>query len=587
MAVTVKSYKTMLQSALGNPAPWHIIIFQGDRPDYTADGYGNNTSHTGEEILDYLESKGIPKDRVYVDTDGLSIANFPRYDIASQSFNQVTRTYSPALDYEPKTGDILEVLPETQLLSNTTIATDLVVLPVNDGNSYLNTQMYRNGGALGQQAYVRTIGSGSIYRYVNTKIVWLDDYSNFDPTLFNFPEARIYQIDPSNRASVENQRYHLTVNTVTAASFASGSAPHPVMSWIYGHILAGDLESYEWEPGDDEDPYGKDGYSEQQGGQGTASWEGDLIGIPALPSLSAVDTGFISLYNPSASQVQALASYMWDTAFDLESFKKIVANPIDCILGLAIFPVDPQSGSSKPIKVGNIVTSVSMPPVISQWQEKDCGTLDVQEYWGSYLDYSPYTKISLYLPFIGVIPLDVDDVMGGPIHVVYHIDMLSGACVAYVLCHGTQLYTYIGQCSCNIPITSNDYTNTVNGVLGIAGNIGSLVSSGGKGGGAISAIAGIASNAINMFKPNVQKSGALSGTGGLMGVQVPYLIMQRPKQSLARTHAATKGYPANISVQLGSISGYAEIDAIDLEGVPCTQAEAEEIEQLLKSGVYL
>ena len=334
------------------------------------------------------------------------------------------------------------------------------------------------------------------------------------------------------------------------------------------------------------DPYETGGgESGPGGGTGTFSETGDTIGIPGLPTLSAVDTGFITLFNPSAAQVKALANYMWSSSFDLATFKNIVANPIDCILGLTIVPVSPSSAGNKTVTVGNIPTDVTLPYLSSQYVEVDCGTLNVQEFWGSYLDYSPYTKMSLYLPYIGIIPLDIDDVMNASISIKYHVDVLSGACVAYVLCNGTQLYTYVGQCSSNVPITSNDFTNTVNGILGIAGALGKLSADGGAS--APTAISEVAANAINALKPNIQKSGAMSGTGGLMGVQTPYLICQRPRQSVPHNQNAYTGYPANITAKLSDLSGYTEVESIHLDGLSATQEEQQEIMDLLTSGVII
>ena len=336
------------------------------------------------------------------------------------------------------------------------------------------------------------------------------------------------------------------------------------------------------------DPYLPEDVAEPSapgGGTGTFSETGDTVGIPGLPALSAVDTGFITLFNPSAAQVKALANYMWSSSFDLTTFKNIVANPIDCILGLSIVPVNPSNAGSKVVTVGNIPTDVTLPYLSSQYVEVDCGTLNVQEFWGSYLDYSPYTKMSLYLPYIGIVPLDIDDVMNASIEIKYHVDVLSGACVAYVLCNGTQLYTYVGQCSSNVPITSNDFTNTVNGILGIAGSIGKLAADGGAS--APTEAAGIAANAINALKPNIQKSGAMSGTGGLMGVQTPYLICQRPRQSVPRYQNEFTGYPSNITAQLSTLTGYTEVESIHLDGLSATQEEQQEIMDLLTSGVII
>lgn len=333
------------------------------------------------------------------------------------------------------------------------------------------------------------------------------------------------------------------------------------------------------------DPYAPGGTSGPGGGTGTFSDTGDTIGIPALPTLSAVDTGFISLFNPSASDIKALANYMWSQNFDLSLFKNIVANPMECILGLSIIPVDPPNAGTKTMVVGNIPTDVSMPYLSSQYVEVDCGTLNVVEFWGSYLDYSPYTKIQLYLPYIGIVPIDIDDIQNSTIRVVYHVDVLSGACVAYVLCGGTQLYTYIGQCSSNIPITSNDFTNTLNGILGITSGIASLAMT--DGASAPQAIGTIASSIVNVFKPNIRKSGNISGTGGMLGVQTPYLICQRPRQSVPVKQNHFTGYPSNITYTLADLSGYTEVQSIHLENVPCTDAEMNEILEYLTGGVVI
>ena len=360
-------------------------------------------------------------------------------------------------------------------------------------------------------------------------------------------------------------------------AFASWGASSQFITWMRALPDPG--------PEDTDDPYKPGGESGSGGGTGTFSETGDTIGIPGLPALSAVDTGFITLFNPSAAQVKSLAAYMWSSSFDLATFKNIVANPIDCILGLSIVPVNPPNAGSKAVTVGNIPTDVTLPYLSSQYVEVDCGTLNVQEFWGSYLDYSPYTKMSLYLPYIGIIPLDIDDVMNASIAIKYHVDVLSGACVAYVLCNGTQLYTYVGQCSSNVPITSNDFTNTVNGILGIAGSIGKLAADGGAS--APTELSGIAANAINALKPNIQKSGAMSGTGGLMGVQTPYLICQRPRQSVPAYQNSFTGYPANITAKLSDLSGYTEVDSIHLDGLSATKEEQQEIMGLLTSGVII
>lgn len=331
------------------------------------------------------------------------------------------------------------------------------------------------------------------------------------------------------------------------------------------------------------DPYEEGGETEEGGGDGTFSEEGTDVEVPELPQVTAVSTGFIKLFNPSLSQLNSLSTYMWGTGFDLNTFKKLFADPMDCILGLSIVPVNVPSGGSETVNIGNISTGISMTRAGSQYVEVDCGTIHVTEYWGGFLDYEPYTKAEIYLPYIGTHTISADDIMGKSINVTYHVDILSGACVAYVTCGGTVLYNFIGQCSSSIPVTSRDWTNVINGVMNIAGAIGSMVATGGAS--APMQIPGVAASAVNALKPNIEKSGAMGGTGGLMAIQKPYLILTRPRQAVPKNQNKYTGYPSYITTNLETVGGYTEIEHIHLENIPALGDELSEIELLLSKGV--
>lgn len=343
-------------------------------------------------------------------------------------------------------------------------------------------------------------------------------------------------------------------------------------------------------PGDDPfAPGGTTGDDETDptGGDGDFDNESDEIPIPLPPTAGAVDSGFITLYNPSMSQIQDLGSFMWSDLFDLDTFKKIFSDPMQAILGLSVVPVVPPRGSSVNVKIGNIQSGVFMPMVTSQYVQKDFGQITLNEYWGGYLDYAPYTQVEIYLPFIGVRPLATDDVMGKTLHLVYNIDLLSGACMAFIAVNEDVLYQFIGQCSCSVPITGNDWTNVINGVLNIAGAIGTTVATGGlsapQAAGAVTALA----SSVVSSKPRVEKSGSLSGMGGMLGVFSPYLIITRPRQALPASQNAFQGYPAFITRTLGSVSGFTRVADVHLDGLTCTDAEKTEIKQLLEQGVIL
>lgn len=334
------------------------------------------------------------------------------------------------------------------------------------------------------------------------------------------------------------------------------------------------------------DPYAPGDITDKDGGNGDFDNTSDPIDIPPLPAVSAVDTGFMTLFTPSLQNMRDLAAYMWSNPlFDVNAYKKILANPMDAILGLSLVPVTIPANTTKQVTVGNIPTGISMPVADNQFIEVDCGSINVNEHWGAYLDYSPYTKCELYLPYCGIHPIDTDDVMATTVKVVYHVDILTGACCAYVKCGDSVLYTFTGQLATTIPITGNDWTSMINGIISATTAIGSMAATGGLT--APMAVSEVASTVINTAKPTMERSGSLSGTGGMMATQYPYLILTRPRQALPELQNKFSGYPSFISSYLSDLSGYTEVYSVHLEGISATGVELSEIEQILKGGVIL
>lgn len=337
---------------------------------------------------------------------------------------------------------------------------------------------------------------------------------------------------------------------------------------------------------DTSDPYKNGGTSDSGGGDGDFTPHGEDITDPEIPDVDAVSTGFITLFNPSVSELNSLASYMWSGGFDVNTFKKLFANPMDCILGLSILPKIVPNGGSATVLVGNISTGVSMTKAARQYIKYDCGSINISRFSNSFLDYEPYTKINLYLPFIGMHQISTDDVMNKTLQVKYTVDILSGACVAFVIAGGTTLYTFIGQCAASVPITSQDWSTMINGVLGAVGSIASMAGSIATGNiaGAVGGVASMAQNVINS-KPSVEHSGNMGGMGGMLGIKTPYVIIERPAQAIPLNQNEFIGYPSFVTKNFSDLIGYNEVYSTHLENISATESELREIESLLKSGV--
>lgn len=212
------------------------------------------------------------------------------------------------------------------------------------------------------------------------------------------------------------------------------------------------------------------GTSVPGGGDGTFDETSDAIPVPSLPSISTVDTGLVTLFRPTREEVAALGSYLWTNFTDfIENLQKLFTNPMDYFIAFNIFPVSPLVTNARNIYIGNWGTDISMPPVANQWYEFDCGTVMLQKYWGSALDYAPNTKVQLMLPYIGSVQLNTDEVMGNQIGVKYRIDLLSGSCVAMVTVNGNVYYQFTGECAVAIPLTGADWSRVYSAVIGAVG----------------------------------------------------------------------------------------------------------------------
>lgn len=318
----------------------------------------------------------------------------------------------------------------------------------------------------------------------------------------------------------------------------------------------------------------------------------DPAEVPALPQLSASDIGFMSVYNPTTTQLKALSAFLWSSAFDIDSFKKLFSDPMQCIIGLGVVPVQPTLGGSKNVTFGDIDSGVSMSYISTEYVEKDMGYVSIDKLYGSFMDYNN-TSIQIYLPYIGFRQLKPDDLIGGSIGVVYHINVIDGGCTAYIR-HSSRgvLYQYSGSCIANVPLSAVNYSGAIQNAVSAAINGGAVIAGIATGAAPVSFMgaAGLVSNAANLAmnsKEQVQRSGSVSGSAGLMGIQRPYIIIERAHVSVPDNMNKFVGNTSNITVSLSSCSGFTIIDHIHLDNVPCTESERDELEAILHKGVIL
>lgn len=374
------------------------------------------------------------------------------------------------------------------------------------------------------------------------------------------------------------------------------------------------------------DPYRPGGDTQPQDrGEGTFDNTSDEIITPDELTLNYSDSGLVRLFNPDSSKLKDFGDFLWSNLIDYDTIKKAFSNPMDQIISLHTIPIGLSTTTEEEVVFGGIGSGVLMRPLTKQFYKVNMGTLHIPRFYATALDYSPFTRLQLYLPFIGEKDIDADEVMGKDLSVSYQIDALSGAAVAYVSISGQLVYMFSGNVAQYIPVSQSNFSGIINGVTGIAGAIASvaggiLTLTGNPAiGAAMSAVGGTksernearamqmrhaqtmntlggveqigqgAGNLVNALtgKPNTAHIGLAQGVAGYMSYPTPYVLIKRPHQSLATNFYSQYGYPANLSLNLAELSGFCKLASIDITSFPGTASELAELKHILQSGFYI
>lgn len=351
-------------------------------------------------------------------------------------------------------------------------------------------------------------------------------------------------------------------------------------------------------------------------------------------------SGFIHVYNPTPAEFVAFGHWLWVTYADA-TIDKIWNNPFDGVLGAHELYATPGVSGRDNIRSGFLVCPTSANLVPNRYTEIDCGTVVVPEFYGNYLDYSPYSQCYIYLPFIGINEVSIDDIVGHAVNIRYRVDSYSGACIAmiYVAKQGYRnlCYQFAGNCSVEVPLaggsqaaikagmmqaeaygraaiqsaqiqkTAKIGTGIVQGAHAgagagafnpVAGIVGGLLGglAGGTSGyiqgaadyGAAKLSAGAMQDAARVAnKSSVQHSGQFGASHGAMGLKVPFIMVRNPIQVKVTNYNNDYGFPAHKRVIIGGCTGYLRVKEVNVISAHATNEEKIAIEEALKNGVYV
>lgn len=362
------------------------------------------------------------------------------------------------------------------------------------------------------------------------------------------------------------------------------------------------------------------GGGEQPGVGGVTDEVPDTGTVPEPPSVvfGGVSAGLYNVYTGITNDsMQSLNEYLWSTGF-WESISKFLEKPLDAILNFGLLPYSPtDTVLVNSINLGNLSFPMRCYACTEQFTVIDCGTVTLNHYHDNAMDYEPFTRVSIYLPFVGTKEIPTADAMDSMINVKYQFDNVtgSGVCLLYISRLGTgykaPMYQWECNCMTTVPLSGADfsrfYASIASAAIGIV--------SGGVAGGAAAvanlsrserksktlveearkkgrnqgmAMAG-AEGAVDIINSGVSiaAQGGIGPAAGLLGPRNPFLIVRRSQPYMPVNYQAFQGFPANASVTLSQLSGFTRVREVHVSGINATDGEIDMIESLLKEGVIL
>jgi len=305
------------------------------------------------------------------------------------------------------------------------------------------------------------------------------------------------------------------------------------------------------------------------------------------PSLTSIGC-FATYWAMSQTEVNKLADDLFNATFIdtiSNSIKFYGGNPIDAIMSLRLYPFNISdlgiNASTANVKlfgkdttaIGNIL-STNYSGIIN------FGTCTLAERYGNFLDYSPYTKAQLYIPYCKTVDIDISICIKKTISVKVIVDVTTGECCAVVYADNIPIAYSNGKIGIDIPLTGSSTAGIGSSILSAIPNFYSPSSA------AVSSAMSI-TNGVLSSDNKIIKQGNSSVATGLWQPKNCYFLIKRPQPAVPENYGHTIGYLTNTKKRIGSCTGYTICHNVDVDGLYCTENEKEMLKGIMESGFYI
>ena len=246
---------------------------------------------------------------------------------------------------------------------------------------------------------------------------------------------------------------------------------------------------------------------------------------------------FVNIYNPTQAQLVDAANALF---MNFDTGNVVDINPYIVSIHKVFVPVSTDE-AFQPIKFGKYNTQVNSKVVNKKVSRVSCGKVTVPELYHNALDYSPFTTVRIWLPFLGFYDLSIDELSNKEIELTYTIDLVNGKALAEISNDDGVIYRFVGTAYAQEPYHTESLNNMSTAYINGAYNMADFT---------------------------------------------PYLLIERPI-NLTPSNNDLEGLPTYKVVTIGDMKGYLRCRKVFATDMIATEAEKNEIEALLHDGVLV
>ena len=290
---------------------------------------------------------------------------------------------------------------------------------------------------------------------------------------------------------------------------------------------------------------------------------------PSAPAINSIKLSNLHNYWITQSQMQSFYSSVWET--DLTDFVKgaftgIYSNLISNVVSLKFMPTSAENlggtGETSAVILGfktyddltvqTIGNAVA--PIVN------IGSYKFAKAYNSFADYAPYTDVKLYLPFVGIVPIDTNLFMGqgggktATLNIKAQYDLQSGLITYFIMRNKTMISSVSGRMAVEVPVSLQSGLDTFSTIS--RNFVGKATSF------AVNAISG---NPIGMISDVMQGSAtappqtvfsSTGGDGAFYAHPKCMIMIRHPQYNRPKNYSHVVGFPAYVTKKVSDLQGF-------------------------------